>query len=105
MFIFHQKKKKKKLDCLRSSHPIEVDVKSPGEINEIFDAISYSKGAAKHEKLQKKKKKNRCWHLYAGASVIRMLVEFLGSDVFVRGLRAYLQKVFYALFFSFSSNF
>jgi aminopeptidase 2 len=27
------------LDALRSSHPIDVDVNSPNEINEIFDAI------------------------------------------------------------------
>jgi aminopeptidase N len=32
------------LDSLRSSHPIEVDVNSASEINQIFDAISYSKG-------------------------------------------------------------
>lgn len=35
-----------KLDALRSSHPIEVDVQSPNQINQIFDAISYSKGKA-----------------------------------------------------------
>ena len=33
------------LDCLRSSHPIEVPVSSPNEIDEIFDEISYSKGS------------------------------------------------------------
>ena len=31
------------LDSLRSSHPIEVPVKRADEINEIFDAISYSR--------------------------------------------------------------
>ena len=29
------------LDSLRASHPIDVDVKSPSEINEIFDAIRF----------------------------------------------------------------
>ena len=58
------------LDALRSSHPIEVPVKDPAEINQIFDAISYSKGA----------------------SVIRMLEVFLGTEVFRSGLRAYLAK-------------
>ncbi|KAI8925335.1 peptidase family M1-domain-containing protein [Entophlyctis helioformis] len=62
------------LDALRSSHPIEVDVKHPSEINQIFDAISYSKGA----------------------SVIRMLSAFLGADVFANGVRAYLKKFAYS---------
>jgi len=31
---------------LRTSHPINVEVKSVSEIGEIFDAISYSKGSA-----------------------------------------------------------
>lgn len=59
-----------KLDSLRASHPIEVPVKNPDEIGQIFDSISYSKGA----------------------SIIRMLVDFLGEDVFRSGLRAYLKK-------------
>ncbi|KAJ3113183.1 Aminopeptidase 2 mitochondrial [Phlyctochytrium bullatum] len=58
------------LDGLRSSHPIQVDVASPAEINEIFDAISYSKGA----------------------SIIRMLNNSLGGDIFMNGVRNYLQK-------------
>ena len=32
------------LDALDSSHPIEVPVGHPAEIDEIFDAISYEKG-------------------------------------------------------------
>jgi len=32
------------LDSLLSSHAIEVDVKNPAEIGQVFDAISYSKG-------------------------------------------------------------
>jgi len=58
------------LDALRSSHPIEVPIYDASEINQIFDAISYSKGA----------------------SVIRMLDGWLGRDVFMNGVRAYIQK-------------
>jgi len=32
------------LDAMKTSHPIDVTVKSPSEIREIFDAISYDKG-------------------------------------------------------------
>ncbi|KAJ9056680.1 hypothetical protein DSO57_1030462 [Entomophthora muscae] len=58
------------LDAMRSSHPIEVEVKDPNEISQIFDAISYSKGA----------------------SVIRMLSAYLSEDVFLAGIRRYLKK-------------
>ncbi|RKP12682.1 peptidase M1, membrane alanine aminopeptidase [Piptocephalis cylindrospora] len=34
------------LDSLRSSHPIEVEVRDAAEIGQIFDAISYSKGGS-----------------------------------------------------------
>ncbi len=56
------------LDGLRNTHPIEAEVKSPHDINELFDAISYSKGAA----------------------IIRMLEQFLGEETFRRGLVHYL---------------
>ncbi len=62
------------LDGLESSHPIEVEVNDPREISEIFDAISYSKGA----------------------SVIRMLAAYLGEDTFRRGLQRYLRRHEYA---------
>nr|POE63591.1 aminopeptidase 2 [Quercus suber] len=58
------------LDSLRSSHPIEVPVKRADEVNQIFDAISYSKGSC----------------------VIRMLSKYLGEDVFMEGIRRYLKK-------------
>ena len=32
------------LDALDNSHPIEVPVGHPTEVDEIFDAISYNKG-------------------------------------------------------------
>ena len=59
-----------RLDGLENSHPIEVPVNHPDEINEIFDTISYAKGA----------------------SIIRMLCEFLGTEVFFTGLHNYLLK-------------
>jgi len=32
------------LDALKNSHPIEVEVGHPSEVEEIFDNISYNKG-------------------------------------------------------------
>ena len=58
------------LDSLRSSHPIEVPVKRADEVNQIFDAISYSKGSC----------------------VLRMISNYLGEDVFLEGVRQYLKK-------------
>jgi len=58
------------LDSLENSHPIEVNVKNPNEISEIFDAVSYSKGA----------------------SLIRMLAEYVGDTVFRKGLKLYLTR-------------
>ncbi|KAL6409753.1 aminopeptidase [Ilyonectria robusta] len=58
------------LDSLRSSHPIEVPVKRADEINQIFDAISYEKGSC----------------------VLRMISKHLGEDVFLEGIRRYLNK-------------
>lgn len=59
-----------KLDSLKNTHPIEVEVHHPDEIGEIFDEVSYSKGA----------------------SVIRMLAGYLGEKDFRDGLRCYLKK-------------
>jgi aminopeptidase 2 len=58
------------LDSLRSSHPIEVPVRRADEINQIFDAVSYSKGSA----------------------VLRMISKYLGEDTFMEGIRRYLKK-------------
>ncbi|KAL8634168.1 hypothetical protein Q9189_000087 [Teloschistes chrysophthalmus] len=58
------------LDSLRSSHPIEVPVNRAEEINQIFDAISYSKGSC----------------------VLRMISKYLGEDIFMEGIRRYLKK-------------
>lgn len=61
------------LDALESSHPVSVTVNHPDEIKELFDSISYSKGAA----------------------VIRMMQHFLGEDVFKKGLTSYLNAYNY----------
>ena len=62
------------LDALKHTHPIEIPVHHPDEIAEIFDEVSYSKGA----------------------SVIRMLADYLGEKDFRDGLRLYLKKHSYA---------
>ncbi|KAL0330675.1 UNVERIFIED_CONTAM: Aminopeptidase M1 [Sesamum angustifolium] len=59
-----------RLDGLAESHPIEVDINHAGEIDEIFDAISYRKGA----------------------SVIRMLQSYLGPECFQRALASYIKR-------------
>ncbi|KAF8960586.1 hypothetical protein BGZ46_001541 [Entomortierella lignicola] len=69
-FVISEYQQGLSLDSLRSSHPIEVPVADPHEIHQIFDAISYSKGA----------------------SVIRMLSEWLTVDIFLAGIRRYLKK-------------
>ena len=58
------------LDSLKSSHPIEVNVKSANEVFQIFDSISYCKGS----------------------SIIRMIDNLIGSDLFIQGLQNYLAK-------------
>ncbi|KAJ8774038.1 hypothetical protein K2173_009469 [Erythroxylum novogranatense] len=63
-----------RLDGLEESHPIEVEVNHASEIDEIFDAISYRKGA----------------------SVIRMLQSYLGAEIFQRSLASYIQKHAYS---------
>lgn len=55
-------------DALRSSHPIQVDVKSPDEIQQIFDEISYGKGG----------------------SILRMMHQFVGPEKFRAGTSKYL---------------
>ncbi|KAK6184957.1 hypothetical protein SNE40_007297 [Patella caerulea] len=57
-------------DGLTTSHPVYVPVGHPDEINEIFDRVSYAKGA----------------------SIIRMMRFFLGEDTFRLGLTKYLKR-------------
>ncbi len=69
-FVYSDLSRALDLDGLENTHPIEVEVKDPNEISEIFDAISYSKGS----------------------SIIRMLAAYLGEDAFRRGLHDYLKR-------------
>lgn len=43
-FIDDHYKRAQVLDGLESSHPIDVEIEYPEQIDEIFDDISYSKG-------------------------------------------------------------
>jgi tricorn protease interacting factor F2/3 len=60
-------------DSLVNSHPIEVEVKHPDDISQIFDEISYSKGA----------------------SILRMINAFVTDEVFKQGLYQYLDNFKY----------
>ena len=62
------------LDGLHNSHPIDVPVHHPNDIEEIFDTISYEKGS----------------------SIIRMLYDYIGNDAFQAGMNLYLNKYAYA---------
>ncbi|HSE83168.1 MAG TPA: M1 family metallopeptidase [Thermodesulfobacteriota bacterium] len=61
-------------DSLKNTHPVEVPVKNPYEISEIFDAITYRKGSV----------------------VNRMIEHYLGEDDFRRGLNVYLNRHAYS---------
>lgn len=64
----------KSLDSLRSSHPVEVAVRDPNEVDQIFDAISYNKGG----------------------SVLRMLEQAVGEKAFQAGVRRFLERRAYS---------
>ncbi len=57
-------------DALINSHPIQAHVKNPDEISQIFDEISYGKGA----------------------SVLRMIENYATPDKFRDGIRKYLKE-------------
>lgn len=61
-------------DALHSTHPIAVPVTDPNGINQIFDSISYSKGA----------------------SLIRMIESHIGHEQFRDGVRSYLKEFQYS---------
>lgn len=58
------------LDSLLTTHPIEVEILKSRDVDEIFDDISYNKGAG----------------------VIRMLASIIGLDAFAKGISSYLTK-------------
>ncbi|HTX63390.1 MAG TPA: M1 family metallopeptidase, partial [Acidimicrobiales bacterium] len=58
------------VDGLHTTRPIEYPVRSPDEADGMFDTLTYEKGG----------------------SVLRMLEQYLGSDVFRDGVRRYLQS-------------
>ena len=68
-FVYTEQARGLSLDGLSNTHAIEIPVNHPGEISEIFDAVSYSKGA----------------------SVIKMLQDYLGEKDFQKGLMLYLR--------------
>lgn len=62
-----------RLDGLRNSHPVHIPFKDGLQIHQIFDQISYGKGCA----------------------VIRMLVSYVGDEVFFKGVSKYLKNNLY----------
>ncbi len=62
------------IDSLKSSHPIRVKVNHTSEIDELFDAIAYEKGG----------------------SILRMIENYLGKEVFGQGLKNYIGKFKYS---------
>jgi puromycin-sensitive aminopeptidase len=63
-----------RLDALANSHPVKAIINNPDEIRSIFDSISYSKGS----------------------SLINMLHNYLGPELFIKGLRSYLKTYAYS---------
>ncbi|XP_068175730.1 aminopeptidase Ey-like isoform X2 [Antennarius striatus] len=64
------------VDALASSHPLSSkveDIQKPEDISQLFDSITYSKGAA----------------------VLRMLSSFITENVFSKGLHSYLEEFKY----------
>ncbi len=57
-------------DSLTNTHPIDVNIVSPSDINQIFDAISYGKGAC----------------------MMRMLEAYIGDESFRKGINYYLKS-------------
>ena len=62
------------IDGLHSTRPIEYEVVAPSEMRGMFDLLTYEKGG----------------------SVLRMLEQYLGPDIFRDGIRRYLTKHAYA---------
>nr|AVD96939.1 putative APN-3 [Nilaparvata lugens] len=73
-FLLQQVLGSMKIDSLNATHEIEVEVEEPKDIVQIFDNISYMKGA----------------------SIINMMSQFLGERVFRAGLKRYLTEHAYS---------
>ncbi|CAM9808130.1 unnamed protein product [Ectocarpus sp. 4 AP-2014] len=69
-FVVNDQQAALRLDSLRSSHPIQVPIAHAEEVEQVFDAISYCKGAC----------------------VVKMLNAVLGMDMFKEGLQEYMKK-------------
>ncbi|XP_040842008.1 endoplasmic reticulum aminopeptidase 1 isoform X2 [Ochotona curzoniae] len=61
------------VDALNSSHPVSTPVENPAQIQEMFDDVSYEKGAC----------------------ILNMLRDYLGADAFKSGIVQYLHKYSY----------
>lgn len=80
------------IDALATSHPLSSnveDIQKPAQISELFDAISYSK-------VRRADMSRSWWRLggvseepsvFQGASVLRMLSDFLTEEVFKAGVQ------------------
>ena len=61
------------VDSLKASRPVEFEVKTPEEAEEMFDVLTYQKGS----------------------TVLRMFETFIGEDEFKQGVQNYLKKFKY----------
>jgi len=61
-------------DTIPHTHPVEIECKATNEIDKIFDTISYSKGA----------------------SLVKMLNDFIGEEDFKKAIRLYLRQHLYS---------
>ena len=59
------------VDSLKSSRPVEFEVKTPEEAEEMFDVLTYQKGS----------------------TVLRMFETFIGEETFKDGVRKYLKNM------------
>ncbi len=62
------------VDALATTRPVEFKVESPAEADEMFDPLTYGKGSA----------------------LLRMIEQFLGVEVFRKGVATYLERHSYA---------
>ncbi len=61
-------------DSLKNTHPVHTNLKTPEEIMQVFDEISYGKGGA----------------------ILRMIEGYVGTDNFRRGVSDYLKRFSYS---------